>query len=146
MHGTVLWTHSLVRWAVLASALFALVRAGGGLMRRRGWSAVDRRSLAMYVGVLDLQFLLGLILFGISPLTREAMRNVGAAMGEPELRRFLVEHPLAMLGAVFVAHAGAVITRRAPTDDVRFRRAAITVALSLALVLIGIPWGRLSGS
>ena len=48
-----------------------------------------------------------------------------------------------MLAAIAVAHAGNVIVKRAPLDDIRFRRAAITVALSLGLVLAGIPWSRL---
>ena len=143
MHAALLVTHSIVRWAVLALALLALVRALGGVARHRAWARADRRSLALFVGVLDLQFLLGVLLFAVSPITRAAMHDVGAAMRQPDLRFFLVEHPLTMLAAIAVAHAGNVIVKRAPLDDIRFRRAAITVALSLGLVLAGIPWSRL---
>ena len=143
MHAALLITHSIVRWAVLALALLALVRALGGVARHRAWASADRRSLALFAGVLDLQFLLGVLLFAVSPITRAAMHDVGAAMRQPDLRFFLVEHPLTMLAAIAVAHAGNVIVKRAPLDDIRFRRAAITVALSLGLVLAGIPWSRL---
>ena len=144
MHAALLVTHSIVRWAVLALALLALVRALGGVARHRAWARADRRSLALFVGVLDLQFLLGVLLFAVSPITRAAMHDVGAAMRQADLRFFLVEHPLTMLAAIAVAHAGNVIVKRAPLDDIRFRRAAITVALSLGLVLAGIPWSRLA--
>ena len=143
MHASLLITHSIVRWAVLALALLALVRALAGVARHRPWASADRRSLALFVGVLDLQFLLGVLVFAVSPITQAAMHDVGAAMRQADLRFFLVEHPLTMLAAIAVAHAGNVIVKRAPLDDIRFRRAAITVALSLGLVLAGIPWSRL---
>ena len=143
MHVFVLIAHSMVRWAVLGLGVFALVRMTAGVVRETAWTTMDRRSLVMFVGILDLQLLLGLILFATSPIIREALHDVGAAMGTPALRFFLAEHPLTMVGAVAIAHVGSVIARRAPNDAVRFRRAAFSVALSLGLLLAGIPWGRL---
>ena len=95
------------------------------------------------MGVLDLQFLVGLSLFFVfSPLTKQAFRDVGAAMADAPVRYFLVEHPVIMLAAIAAAHIGAVQVKRAGTDADRFQRASIWFGLSLAALAGFIPWAR----
>lgn len=134
--------HSLVRWAVLLLGVVALLRARKGLHGGADYASGARRSLAIFTMSLHLQLLLGLILFGTSPLTRGAMKDMGAAMKDPGTRFFIAEHPTLMIAGVVVATLTGVIARRGPDEAVRHRRAAIGIALTLGLILAGIPWER----
>jgi hypothetical protein len=59
----------------------------------RPWTPADARSSRIFVTVLDVQMLLGLLLyFVLSPFTRQAMGDMAAAMKVAALRFFLVEH------------------------------------------------------
>ena len=100
------------------------------------------RSRSLYVGAVDIQFLLGLLLYAASPVTRSAWMNLSLAMKQQELRFFSVEHSLTMLLAVALAHIGAGRVRGATGDPKKFSRLLIWNALSLFAILAGIPWWR----
>ncbi len=77
---------------------------------------------------LDVQMLLGLLLYVfLSPFTRDALNDFGAAMRTPSLRYWAVEHVTLMVGALVVAHVGNVLVRRASTDPSRHLRGAISL-------------------
>jgi ABC-type uncharacterized transport system permease subunit len=99
------------------------------------------------MSLLDLQMLLGLLLYLVlSPFTTEALRDFGAAMKNPGLRFFAVEHVTLMLGAVILAHAGRVLARKAKTADAKRTRMLICFGLATILMILGIPWpGMASG-
>src|SRR3954462_11567986 len=144
---TTLVLHSLLRWAVLAFGVLALVRAFSGWSGRRPWTSLDERAGKYFVLALDLQTLVGLVLYaGLSPITRVAFSNMGAAMKDSLLRFFAVEHVALMLIGVALVHVGRVRARKAPTDQARHRTAAIFFLLGLLAIAIGIPWpGRAVG-
>ncbi len=138
MYGIVLNVHSWLRWVVLIAMLWTILRAV--LPGPRAWTPADDRSLRLSVISLDVQFLLGLLLyFVLSPFTREAMSDMGAAMRSPGLRFFAVEHVAGMLIAITLAHVGAVRIRKAAPER-RHRLAAIFFILALLAVLASIPW------
>ncbi len=92
---------------------------------------------------MDLEFLVGLILyFGASPITKMAFQNMATAMKDHEMRFFAVEHTFYMFLAVILAHVGGALSRKARTDLVKYRGAAICYSVSLLLMLAGIPWWR----
>lgn len=134
--------HNTVRWLVLLFAVVALVRALKGINGGSDYAAGAKRALSVFVISVHLQLILGIVLFGVSSITRPAMADMGAAMRDPGVRYFVVEHPTLMLLAVIAATATSVIARRGPDDTVRHRRAAIGIALTLGLMLAGIPWQR----
>jgi hypothetical protein len=132
--------HSILRWVVILTCLYALLRVWNGLLNKRPWEKADRLSGLAFTSALNLQFFLGLGLYAISPLTVPAMKNFGAAMKDSTLRFFLVEHPTAMLLAVIIAQAGFSLSKRAPSDRARFLRATIAYTLAALLILAAIPW------
>ena len=70
----------------------------------------------------DIQLLLGLPLYLVlSPVTTLAMKNFGAAMKNPQLRFWAVEHLAMMMLAVILVHVGRVLARKAPTPEPRMR-------------------------
>lgn len=144
-YNVILELHSILRWAVILAALFALIRAMTGLSFKRGYMAMDNRAGLWYTTALDIQVLLGIILyFFLSPATTSALQNFSNAMRSSAGQFFSLGHVLGMLVAVAVAHVGRSLVRRAPTSAQKHRQSLIWFALSLLFVLAAIPWPFLS--
>lgn len=143
MFTAVLALHNILRWVVLILALIVLIRSYSGWFARREWSPADRKAGMFFTISLDVQLLLGLVLYlFLSPITRAALQDFGAAMASEELRFFALEHLFYMLLAVILAHVGSVAARKAPEQTAKHRRAAFWYTLALAAVLVGMPWWR----
>lgn len=143
MYPIVLGLHNLVRWLVLLAGAWAVYAAWRGWLGRRAWTSAEAVPARAFVGLMDLQVLVGVLLYVVfSPVTREAFGNFGGAMRDAPVRYFLMEHPMIMLLAVGAAHGGAVMVRRAATDAERFQRAAIWFGLAFAAVAGFVPWAR----
>jgi hypothetical protein len=123
--------------------ILALVRAYWGWFGKRNWTSTDRRVGIFYSVSLDIQLLLGLILyFGLSPITKSAFSDFGAALANTDLRFFVFEHFLMMVLAVIFAHLGVATAKRAAEPVLKHRRSAIWFSLSLIAILLGMPWFR----
>ena len=134
--------HNLLRWLVVLGGVVAIVVMVRGLFAGGTWGMVERLSGTVFVRLLDLQIVLGVVLYVISPIVRAGLRDMGAAMSNDVLRFFTVEHTLIMLLAVAAAEVGFGLARRAATDRAKFMRASIGFVLSGLLISYGIPWGR----
>lgn len=145
MYSATLLLHSWLRWAVILFGLIAIWRAIDGVRSRRAWLPGDDRICKIFLGALDLQVLLGLLLYFVfSPLTKAALGDFAGAMKDPLMRFWAVEHVFGMIIGVALAHAGMSRARRAATDTLRHRRVAIFFILALLIILASIPWpGRL---
>ncbi|MEO7192606.1 MAG: hypothetical protein ABI051_16260 [Vicinamibacterales bacterium] len=141
MYGAVLLLHSYVRWLVLLAGILAVARAFGGVTGRRAWTPADDRAGRMFNIILMAQFLLGMLLYiGLSPITQAAMRDLGAAMRNPVVRFFVVEHLFGMLVAMALANIGKARIRRARHDERRHRTALTFYGIALLAILASIPW------
>ena len=143
MYTFVLATHNIVRWLVLIVGVIAVVMAFVGWFGKRNWRDTDDKLGLAYTGLLDLNLLLGLLLYiFLSPITKAAFANFGAAMGDSTLRFFAVEHIFGMVVAIVLAHVGRSRSKKASDSVKKYRTAAIWFALSLVAVLAMIPWER----
>lgn len=144
MYAVVLALHNILRWVVVILAILALVRAFRGWLRKGEWTPTDRRSGSFFAISMDIQLLIGLILyFLLSPLTRPVLEGqMGLVMGNTELRFFGVEHIFYMILGVILVHAGTILSRRAADPVARHRRAAIWFSLVALVLVVGIPWWR----
>ncbi len=132
--------HSVLRWIVLIACLWALLRVWSGLFGRAEWTRKDQMAGLIFTSLLNIQLVLGLLLYAISPISRTALTNFAAAMKDSTLRFFVVEHFAGMLLAIIIAQVGYSISKRAPTDRAKFLRAAITYSIAGLLILASIPW------
>ena len=145
MYPLVLTLHSLLRWAIVIVGVIAVVRAFMGRRGNKPWAQLDDRLGLIFTSVMDLNLLLGLLLyFVLSPITTGALKDMGAAMGNGEVRFFAVEHILFMIIAVVVAHIGRSRSKKAASDAGKHTQAAIFFTVSLVLVFLAIPWPFLS--
>ena len=141
MYEFVLILHSGLRLVLLALTLMVFVRGVHGLISGRLYTRGDRTAGLALVVVADVQFLVGLALYFVwSPNVSLALKDMGAAMKNPELRRVAVEHPVMMIAALAFLHIGNVLRKRADTDALRHRWVAITVGLALLLLCFGTSW------
>ena len=139
MYSGALLLHSWLRWVVLILGAIAVWRVMTAAPARR-WSPADDRALKLFSMSFDLQILIGLLLFfWLSPNISAAAQDVSAAMRQPQLRFWLVEHPVGMLAAVVLMSVGRVRVRRAP-EDLKARRARLFFGLGFLLMLAAIPW------
>ena len=143
MYAFILAVHNIVRWVAFILAILVVARAVLGWYGKREWTDRDRKLGIFYTSSMDVQLLLGLLLYiFLSPLTTGAFQDFGAAMGIAIQRFFAVEHPLYMLVAVVFAHLGSIFSKRAADSIVKHRQAAIWYGLSLLIILLGMPWMR----
>jgi hypothetical protein len=130
MYPTLLTVHGVVRWLVVVFVVAALLRFGWGLLRQRPWQRADERLAVVMMAIVDTQLLLGLTLWLVASPFAPGGGNTHAF--------FTFIHPIAMMAAVFVLHAGRAFARRSEHG----RHARIVVALVVAVVLFAaaVPW------
>jgi len=139
MYTVLLALHSLLRWAVLGAGAAAVLRALRG--GTRPWTPADDRAGLLFVIAMDLQFVVGLVLYvAVSPTTRVAFADFGGAMGNAMLRFWAVEHLVGMLIAAALVHIGRVRIRKSVDTARRQRLALIFYGLALVAILVSIPW------
>ena len=138
MYPTVLLLHSRLRWAVI---LLGLSRRSGRSRGRRpgGRVAIDDRIGKLFMHALDLQMLLGLVLyFFLSPITKAAMSDFGGQWGS----RPCVLGPRALARDGHRHRPRACRNRPRPraTDAARKHRTlAIFFVLAMLAILASIP-------
>ncbi len=140
MYNALLILHSFVRWLVVIAALAAVVKAFIGWLGKRSWTVTDDRLGLIFTIAMDIQVLIGVLLFIFSPLIHNALTSLSSALADNSLRFFTVVHELLMLAAVALAHVGRIRARKARGDAGKFRTAAIFFSLSILVVLVAIPW------
>ena len=141
MYAAVLLVHSWLRWVVILAGLYVIVRAILGSIGRRPWLAADDRAGRLFVISMDIQILLGLILyFLLSPITRAALGDFGTAMQLSSSRFWAVEHVFGMVIGVILAHRGQVRVRTITDAGRKHKVAAVFFTLALIAILASIPW------
>lgn len=141
MYRMILFTHSYLRWIVLLLALLVCARSFAAWLRRAPWRPTDKSLHVALVSSVDLQLLLGLVLyFFLSPLTHAFFGDAGGAMKDPLLRFFGMEHLFGMLIALVLFHVGRAKSKKAETDALRHRHAWTFTLLALLVTFLAIPW------
>ena len=144
MYSAVLTIHSWMRWITLGLATAATLSAlrapiaGVKALPGRWWDTFLMLAV-------DLQVFFGLVLyFGLSPFTREAMANFRAAMENPALRFWSVEHAGGMFIAVVLVRMGRVLAANAKTPLAARNRRLTCFAIATLGMLVSIPWPGLA--
>jgi hypothetical protein len=140
MYPLLLTVHSLFRWAVLASLLYALVRAYRGWLTRAPFSKLDNTVRHTTATIAHVQLLIGLGLYFSSPLANYFWDSTKAALRQREIRFFGLEHPLMMFVAITLISIGSALAKRKTESQAKFKTIAIWFTIGLAVLLLSIPW------
>jgi hypothetical protein len=126
------------------AAIFVLVYAAKGLSAKTAYTSSQKRWLLVFVSSLHLQLLVGLLLyFVLSPFTAQALSNFGAAMKDPVLRYWAVEHAFVNIIAVALAQTGSILVKRTPDSKSKHKLTLIWTGIALLLILAMIPMGMI---
>jgi hypothetical protein len=142
MYPILLSLHNIMRWLVVIAGIWLLIRTYMGLFSKSDWTDTEGKAVRFFVIFLDVQLVLGLILYFVSPLIQAAMSDMGAAMGDDQLRFFSVEHFSMMILAVILAHIGSVMVKRAAESRSKYIRSAIWFTIAALIIVAAIPWWR----
>jgi len=125
-------------WAYIALLLLviAIVNSLFGLFSKKEFTAKDRKiALFALIGV-HIQFLIGLILYFVSPL---GLNSLGQ-MADKALRLTSLEHPLINLIAIVLITIGWSKHKKQLNSESKFKTFSLFYGLGLLLILIRIPW------
>lgn len=143
MYTGLLHTHNLFRWLVLIAAIVAIAFAFAGWTGKKEWKKRDNLAGLLLTIFIDIQFLVGIILYAfVSPVTKAAFADFGAAMKNEVLRFYAVEHIVIMIVALVVIHIGRSKSKKAATPVKQHRAAALFFTIGIILILAAIPWDR----
>lgn len=132
--------HNISRWALVILGVIVIVRGFTGWLRGRRFNKDDNRFGLLYTSFFDVQLLLGLILYFSKGWFGVLTADFAAAMRAAGTRFFAIEHFLLMFIALVVAHVVRTRSRKAASDVLKHRWAALGYLLSFVLMLAAIPW------
>ncbi|WP_436487540.1 hypothetical protein [Chitinophaga sp. ARDCPP14] len=134
------YVHSFLRWAILLAGLWAVIRSLKGVTGKTPFTAADSKAGLFFMICCDLQLVVGLILFFMSPLSQAGIANMGGAMKDPVLRFFTVEHEVMAIIAIALVHIGKSKIKKAATDAQKHKLGLIFFGLAFIVILALIPW------
>jgi hypothetical protein len=141
LYEFVLSLHSFVRWGVVLLGALVLLQSLFGVLAGGELGTLGKRLGLFFMIFLDVQVLIGIALhLFLSPVTRRGMEDMGAAMKDPELRYWVVEHGLAMLIALVLVHVGRVLANHAKSERSAHLRRLVTTVIALGLIFVRTPW------
>ena len=111
--------HSGLRYLVLLAGIVAFLWFLYGAIARKAWGAPAPAALAAFIGLLDLQALIGIVMW----------------IGGRTAPRIL-EHLGLTLGAVVVVHLASVVHKRRATPGYGLPLTGVTLALALIVLAI----------
>jgi hypothetical protein len=135
--------HSGWAYITLIILVFAVVNAIIGLNSKKEFTDKDLRISLFTLIVAHIQLIIGFIAFFVSAQFKYVLDNgMGAAMKEPTIRLFVVEHPLMMILAIILITMGFSKHKKQTTDKGKFKTIALYYGLGLLFVLSRIPWNQ----
>jgi hypothetical protein len=140
MYTGLLHLHSFFRYIALFLLVFTTIKFLNGFLSKKQYAPLDNKlSLFTFISM-HLQLTIGLILYFISPIVHAGLADMGAAMKEPALRFWTVEHIAMMLLAIILISVGRISAKKAQDDHTKFKKQAIFFLIGLIIILVSIPW------
>ncbi|MEL6626394.1 MAG: hypothetical protein AAFS00_03275 [Bacteroidota bacterium] len=140
MYTTLLVVHNLLRWVVLLILVYAIIRSLVKMRGNRDWLRFDHRLRLWTVTLVHIQFLWGVILYFVSPLSKQFMSEFPASMSNAGLRHFGMEHTFMMIVSVVIITIASAKAKRKTKPSDKFRTMGVGFLIGLMVMLIAIPW------
>ncbi len=140
IYAHLLSLHSLVRWFVLASLVFAIFRAFRGWRGQRAFTKFDDSVRHWTATIAHIQITLGIWLYCISPIIAYFFADFKTAVKNRDVRFFGMEHSLMMLVAIVLITVGSMKAKRQNDDHQKFRTMLIWFGIALLVILSSVPW------
>lgn len=140
MYSILVVVHSYIRWLVLVSLIYAIYRACKGWLNNTPFSNANNTIRQITVTVAQVQLVIGIWLYTVSPVTQYFLHHLREAMHQRRLRFFGMEHITMMIIAVTIITIGSSLAKLQSSDRLKFKTIAIWFSLGLLIILMAIPW------
>jgi len=144
VYDTIQFIHSYWAYLVIIVVVIATINAIIGLVGDKEYSPKDFRLALFALIVTHIQFLIGLVLYFVSPLGLQNILNngMGEVMKDSLSRLYAVEHPLVMILTVVFITIGYSKHKKKLVSKPKFKMLSIFYTIGLILLLSRIPWGQ----
>ena len=136
MYNIIKGLHSGFRYVVFILLVLAIIQALTGLFGKKAYTETNRKINLFALIAAHTQLLIGIVIYFLSPLVQYS--NMGAAMKEPTLRYWTVEHWAMMVFAIVLITVGHAKSKRALDAINKHRAIAMYYGLALLVILAAI--------
>ena len=136
MYNIIKGLHSGFRYVVFILLVLAIIQALTGLFGKKAYTETNRKINLFALITAHTQLLIGIVIYFLSPLVQYS--NMGAAMKEPTLRYWTVEHWAMMVFAIVLITVGHAKSKRALDAINKHRAIAMYYGLALLVILAAI--------
>ncbi|MNE54804.1 hypothetical protein D3C80_1496170 [compost metagenome] len=143
MNTGLLHVHSLLRYLIVIVGLWAIFKAASGMSGGKAYTKSDQRPGLFYLIFMDLQLVVGLLLYVMGGFGIKRIQEMGMAevMKDQISRFFVMEHTLGMLIALILVHIGYAQTKKAAlSDQKKYSKSFWFFLISFIIILASVPW------
>lgn len=140
IHSVLLVLHSLLRWILLLILIYAIYRSYKGWFSKSNYTVRESKITRVTTIIAHIQLLIGLILYGVSPVIHNLFEDFGEAVQQTSIRFYGMEHSIMMILAIVFITIGSVKSKREAEDIRKFKTVAIWFTIGLLLILAMTPW------
>lgn len=140
MYQTIIFYHSILRWLVLASLVYAIYKAYKGYTLNARFSKNDNAVRHWTATIAHIQLVIGIILYTQSPIIKYFWNNFNEAIHNFDSTFFGLLHIIIMLTGIILITVGSSYSKRIQPDRGKFKAMLFWYTFSLIIILIAIPW------
>lgn len=132
--------HSFLPYLLLTVLVLALVKSFIAYRKSQAHTEAHRKNGLIVLILAHLQLLIGMALYFSSPISVNALSNMGAAMKDSTLRLYALEHPLMMIIAIVFITMAYSKSKKDIADSLKHKVKSVYYLIALVLILSRIPW------
>lgn len=132
--------HSFLPYLLLTVLLFAFIKSVIAYLGQHPHTEGHRKNGLILLILAHTQFLIGGILYFVSPMSTSGLNDVGLAMKDSTLRLYTIEHPLTMILAIVLITMAYSKSKKDISSHLKHKIKSIYFGLALILILSRIPW------
>jgi len=136
MYNALKHAHSGFRWLVLALLVYAIINAIIKWGNGSSYTDKDKKAGLFTMVFFHIQFLIGLVLYFLSPMVSFAdgfMKNAAT-------RFYTMEHTTMMIIAMALITMGYVKSKKLDNPTRKFKTTFIYFGIAFIILLVAIPW------
>ena len=130
----------MLRWLVVLSLCYAVLRAYRGYTRQSEFSLLDNKVRHWTATVAHIQLTLGILVYIKSPIIQYYFSDFQNLISDWNFTFFALIHAILMVGAVVLITIGSAKAKRKEADREKFKIILVTYTVALIIIFIAIPW------
>lgn len=140
MFTILLFFHSLIRWFVLGSLVYAICRAYRGYSRQLPFSKTDDSIRHYTATIAHIQLMLGIYIYTQSDTVKSLFSGIANADRINEPVFFGMIHISMMLIAIIIITVGSAKSKLQITAHDKFKTMLVWFSIALFVIFMAIPW------